>query len=217
MAKRDKKQPREPEQTAAEFYRLNTRAVEDLVTADESNAPEVSPAELRKYQGRRKLHVADWLKAVLIKWWLSGVVCYFFVWGLGLYVPNKLDLLVITGAALGFVKDLVENNIFRFYATVAGGNDRWMMCPRKGFVSLPINVVYAMLLVFCVSRTYDTLNTVWLGLRGPDAAVLGVGPILFGLFSTLWDLLFLAVKHGIQRIVHDARRKVDASKGEHHD
>ncbi len=211
MARGKKQPPREPEKTAAEFYHLHTQAVEDLVTADESNSPPVSREELRKYQ-RRRIHLSDWLKAVLLKAWFGGVVCYFIIWGLGVYIPNQLDLIVVAAVALGLVKDLLENNVFRFYAEKPGENDRWMMFPAKRFVTLPLNILYALLLVWCVVRTYDTINLVWTGLRGKGALILGVGPILFGLFIAGWDLLFLAVKRGAGRILEDAKQKAGARK-----
>ena len=183
------------------------------MTADEDNSPPVSKAELRKYQGRH-LHLSDWLKAVLLKAWFAGVVCYFIIWGLGAYLPSQLDLVLVTAVTLGLVKDLLENNVFRFYAPKAGENDRWMMFPWKGFVTLPLNVLYAALLVWCVVRTYDTVNLVWTGLRGENAGILGVGPILFGLFTAGWDLLFLAAKRLLGGMVEDAKRKAGKPGGE---
>ena len=51
MSKRKKGEPQKPEITKqADYYQLKTQAIEDLVTANESNSPEVSPEELRKYQ-----------------------------------------------------------------------------------------------------------------------------------------------------------------------
>ena len=46
--KQDREPVREPERDAADYYRLKTQAVEDLVTADESNSPVVSEAEPRR-------------------------------------------------------------------------------------------------------------------------------------------------------------------------
>ena len=207
MARSRKPDQREPDRSAADYYKLNVRAVEDLVTADESNSPPVSAKELRKYRGKRDIHLADWLKAVLIKSWFAGVVCYFILWGLGAFLPSQLDQLTVTAVALGLVTDLLQNPLLRFSASPAGANDRWMFWPRKGFISLPVHILYAALLVFCVVKTYESIN---LGLTALGAAdtLLGVGPILFGLFTAGWDLLFIALKKMLLRIVQDARRQV---------
>ena len=66
----------------ANYYKLKTKAVKDLVEADESNSPEVSEEELNKYRSGPKLNVADWVKLLLLKWWFAGAVCFFFIWGL---------------------------------------------------------------------------------------------------------------------------------------
>ena len=203
---------REEEKSAADYYKLNTRAVDDLVSASKENAPPVSAAELRKYRSGPRIKVADWVKAVLLKAWFAGMVCFFFLWGLGTYVSDQLDMLVIVGLALGFVKDLLENPIFRFYAKTPGGNDRWMMFPQKRYISLPLNVLYAFLLLFCVVTTYNGINGLLLmGSTARDNIPLGVGPILFGLFTMGWDMLFIGMKRLFKRILADAKNSARAS------
>lgn len=207
MAK--KKHPARPEKeerSAADYYRLNTKAVDDLVNATAENSPPVSREELKKYRAGGKLTIADWLKAVLIKAWFGGVVCYFVVWGLGIYVHDQLDLLLIAGIALGFVTDLITNNIFRFIAKPSGANDRWMVFPKKNYIFLPLNVLYALLLVFCVVTTYNAVNAAIIGVTGAKESLpLGVEPILFGTFTMAWDMLFLGFKRLGGRMVNDAK------------
>ena len=207
MAK--KKHPARPEKeerSAADYYKLNTKAVDDLVNATAENSPPVSREELKKYRAGGKLTIADWLKAVLIKAWFGGVVCYFVVWGLGIYVHDQLDLLLIAGIALGFVTDLITNNIFRFIAKPSGANDRWMMFPKKNYIFLPLNVLYALLLVFCVVTTYNAVNAAIIGVTGAKESLpLGVEPILFGTFTMAWDMLFLGFKRLGGRMVNDAK------------
>lgn len=204
-----KKPEKEPDRSAAEYYRLNTRAVEDLVTADVSNSPKVSRKELDKYRSGPKIHLSDWVKVILVKWWFAGAVCFFFLWGLGTVVPNRENQLIITGLGLGFVTDLLVNKIFRHYEKTPGGNNRWMMVTKKGFISLPLNVIYAFVLLACIVGTYNAVNAVWLAASGQqDTIPVGVGPILFGLFATVWDLIFLGMKQMLKRIISDADRQV---------
>lgn len=204
-----KKPEKEPDRSAAEYYRLNTRAVDDLVTADVSNSPKVSRKELDKYRSGPKIHLSDWVKVILVKWWFAGAVCFFFLWGLGTVVPNRENQLIITGLGLGFVTDLLVNKIFRYYEKTPGGNNRWMMVTKKGFISLPLNVIYAFVLLACIVGTYNAMNAVWLAASGQqDTIPVGVGPILFGLFATVWDLIFLGMKQMLKRIISDADRQV---------
>ena len=207
MAKRDKQPPEEERKSAAEYYKLNTRAVDDLVNATPENSPKVGEAELRKYRSGPKIRLSEWVKAVLIKIWFAGAVCFFFLWGLGLYVADQLDQLLILGLALGFVTDILVNNLFRFYAKTPGGNDRWMMFPKKAFITLPLNVLYAFLLLLCVVTTYNAINAALVAVTGTrDTVPLGVEPILFGVFTTAWDMLFLTMKRTAKRMLSDAKQ-----------
>ena len=117
------------EKTTADYYRLKTEAVEDLVTANEENSPPVSAAELRKYRSGPQIKLADWVKVLLLKFWTGGMICYFFIWGLSTFTLNQWDHLLVLGIALGTVTHLITNNILRFIAATPGLYDRWMMFP----------------------------------------------------------------------------------------
>ena len=211
MARKQKNPPREPDRSAAEYYKLNLKAVDDLVTADESNSPKVSEAELRRYRSGPKVRLSDTLKALLIKFWFNGATCFFFLWGLGTYLHSWLDQMAVLALALGAVNDLLTNNVFRFYAKTPGGNDRWMMFPQRAFYTLPLNVIYAGLLLLLDMMTYSAVNAAIIAVTGAVGTVpLGVGPILFGVFTTAWDTLLIKIKHTAQSVLADARR---ASKG----
>lgn len=207
MARKKNAPPREAEKTLSEYYRLNTRAVDDLVNADESNSPPVSAEELKKYRSGPRVTLADWAKALLIKCWFAGSVCFFFLWGLGIYVTDPWDQLLVLGVALGLVTDLLTNSLFRFYAKTPGANDRWMMFPQRRFITLPLNVLYAFAVLAGVVMTYQALNHLLIALSGArDTVPLGVGPILFGVFATAWDQLFILMKHTAGKMLRDARK-----------
>jgi len=207
MARRKQGAAPEKEKDAAAYYRLNTKAVEDLVTANPENSPKVSEAELRKYRSGPKIHLKDWVKTLLIKWWFNGAVCFFLYWGLAMLVPNWENQMLILGLGLGFVTDLMVNNIFRYYAKTPGANDRWMMFGKKGFASLPLNILYGYVLLACVIGTYNMVNVAIVSVTGAkDSVPLGVEPILFGLFTTGWDFLFLGIKRLFKRVLDDARQ-----------
>lgn len=198
MAKKRRPQAHEP---AEDYYKLKTQAVEDLVTADEENSPPVPKEELQKYHAGGKKGFPNWLKMGFIKFWFPASVCYFFFWGLSLYVPSMLDLLFITGLALGVVTDLLTNNVIRFFADTEGANDRYMMFPKKRFITLFQNIFYAFILLFLVYSTYIGVNKAYILLSGasPDTVFLGVEPILFGLFYLLYDALLTFGKNALAR------------------
>ncbi|MBQ6221163.1 MAG: hypothetical protein IJJ44_00930 [Solobacterium sp.] len=200
--KRHKKQIKPEIEKEVDYYDLKKGAIQDLVEADESNSPEVSEEELQKYRGRQKFKMAPWLVALLIKFWFAGAVCFFFIWGLGLYLADVLDTLVVTAIAMGMVTDLLTNNILRFFAKTEGENDRWIMVTKRGYISFVLNILYAALVVLCVYSLYAMINSAFAAaLNQPDRVVLGVEPILFGLFYLGFDLLFIYFKHHISNIL----------------
>ena len=209
MSRKRKDEPQQPEYTRqADYYKLNIKAIEDLVTADESNSPEVSPEELRRYQSGPKLRIADWAKMLFIKAWFPGCVCFFFLWGLGGMLGDQLDLLFVTGIALGVVTEMLTNNVLRFLAKTPGGNDRYMMFPQKTYATFPLNILYAFVVLFLVYTLYNVINLVIIRITGvTDTVPLGVGPILFGIFYLCFDTILIQFKHLIQDIVKGSRRK----------
>lgn len=206
---RRKEKEQQPEITRqADYYKLHTKAVEDLVTADASNSPEVSPEELRRYQSGLKLKVADWVKLLFIKAWFPGCVCFFFIWGLGGMLGDQLDLLVVTGIALGVVTELLTNNVLRFLEKKPGANSRYMMFPKKGYITFPLNILYAFVVLFLVYTLYNVINLVIIRITGvTDTVPLGVEPILFGLFYLGFDMMLIQGKHLILDIVRGARNR----------
>ncbi len=182
---------------AADFYKLHTQAVDDLVSADETNAPPVSEEELRRYGARKKHGIPNGVKICFIKFWFPAAVCYFFFWGLGGYVSSMLDLMFVTAIALGMVTDLLTNNVLRFFAETEGANDRWMMFPKKRYATFFLNILYAFVLLFMVFCIYTGINQILIALTAAPAGSvpLGVEPILFGAFYLLCDTALVAVKN----------------------
>ena len=218
MARR-KQKGQEPQRDEAikatsEYYRLNTKAVEDLITADESNSPRVSEEELNKYRGRTRKKLPQWLKVSLLKAWFAGSVCFFFMWGLGGYLADSLDLFFVTAIALGMVTDLLVNTILKYYAETDGANDRWMMIPRRGVAGFFLNIFYAFVVLGLVDMVYTAVNIAILSVtRQTDAVPFGVEPILFGLLYMGIDTGFIALKRLLGRILSDAKSKAGPQKG----
>ena len=211
MSKRKKKGSEKAEiERQSDYYKLKTKAVDDLVTADESNSPEVSREELNRYRSGPKLQVADWVKLLFIKGWFAGAVCFFFIWGLGGALASQWDLLFVTGFALGAVTDLLTNPVLRFFEKTPGDHSQWMMFPKKGFITLPLNIVYGYVILVFVFTIYTTVNAAAARITGDmERIVLSVEPVLFGVFCLGVDLLLLQVKHLLIRLFHGTAKKPD--------
>ena len=206
MSKKKKKGPEKAEiERQSDYYKLKTQAVDDLVNADESNSPEVSREELNRYRSGPKLHIEDWVKLLFIKGWFAGAVCFFFIWGLGGSVADQWDLLFVTGFALGTVTDLLTNPVLRFFEKTPGDHSRWMMFPKKGYITLPLNIIYGYVVLIAVFSIYSAINTIAANVTGNwDMVALGVEPVLFGVFCLGVDLLLLQVKHLVLRMTGGA-------------
>ncbi|MBQ6505177.1 MAG: hypothetical protein IJI57_14815 [Flexilinea sp.] len=206
MARKNKDwQTPEERKSAQDYYKLHSDAVNDLVSANEENSPVVSEAELRKYRSGSKIKLSETVKALLVKYWFNGAVCFFFFLGLGNYLRDLLDQLFVLGLAMGIFTDILVNNVLRFIAKPEGANDRWMMVPKKQLSSLFVNIAYAYVVLFFVYMFYNLVNTV---LQSFGGSVLSVEPLLFGLFYLGFDLLFIAMKKLMIRIIDDAKKKV---------
>ena len=197
-------------ETTAEYYDLKIDAVDKLVNA--KDAPEVTEAEIRKYTSKGKFHIPSWLKILFIKFWFSGAICYFFLWGLGLYLDN-LDLMVALAIGLGLVTDLMVNHVLHTFEPTPGAYDKWMMVPFRKFWTLFVNVLYAGVLLFCVMQAYNVINTILVGDVGTaESVAVGVEPLLFGLLYMGFDMLFITIKNTLVKIFRDAEKKVSGNK-----
>ena len=189
-------------------YELKSDAVDKLLKAEAGDVPEFSQEELKKYRSKGGIKIPQPLKVILLKAWFPGAVCYFILWGLGMYIYSLIDMLFVMGIVLGMVTDLLTNNVIRFVETTPGENDKWLMFPKKGMVSFFLNLVYALVLVICVYFLYSGINLLIVGIIGnPDTVPLGVEPVLYGVFCMGFDLLFVGCKNLLKQIISDAREK----------
>lgn len=188
-------------------YDLKSKAVDDLVNADSGETPKYSQEELNKYRSRSKIRISETVKVVFLKVWFPGAVCYFILWGLGMYISSLIDMLFVLGVALGMVTDLLENNVIRFIEKTPGANDKWLMVTKKGTPGFFLNLLYAFPILICVFMFYNVINTVLMAITGAvDTVPLGVEPVFFGVFYMAFDMLFIGAKHLLQKIIADARK-----------
>lgn len=187
-------------------YNLNSEAVETLAGADREEVPVYSQEELNRYRTPKGFYIPQWVKILLIKAWFAGAVCYFILWGLGMYVGNMLDMLFVLGAVQGMVNDVLVGSILRFMEKTPGENDQWLFFQKKGLGSFFGNIVYAYLVIFCVYTLYNVINMALGGLFDTtDVVYLGVEPILFGIFCTGFDMLFIWMKRLFRELVRNAK------------
>ncbi len=197
----------EKKRDAAEYYRLHPEAVDSLVNTTKENAPHYSQAELDKYRsGKTKWKLPETVKALLIKFWFYGAVCFFVFMGLGTYVQDQWDMLFIGAVVLGMVTDLLINHFLRFTEKMPGGSAKWMLVTKRGAIGFFMNLLYGFVLMAAVVTLYNLVNMALISVFGATQ-MLGVEPLLFGIFATLADMGCIFVKRTLVKIVEDAKKK----------
>ena len=197
MAKNKKNPPANTEKSK-DYYKLNTNAVDRLVNAEKKDYPKDKKLKdpAKQYRSGFLDRIPASVKALFIKFWFNGSVCYFIFWGLGLYLNDFLDMIVVLSVVLGMVTDILTNNALRFVETLPGENNRWMMFTKKKYWTFIANILYAFVVLFFVIWLYEVIK-------------IGVEPILFGIFYMLFDLLFIGMKNLMKTIINDAKDKVN--------
>ena len=195
------------------YYDLKTDAVDRLVNANEQNSPEVSDKEIEKISGRKRFSIPNIIKVLLIKWWFSGAICFFFYFGLGTYLKDTLDQMFVLGAAMGILTDLLTNHMLTFIEKTERQNDRYKMVTVRKFWSLFLNIPYAFVILACVVYLYNLINVLAINIKGiEDTVALPVEPVLFGLFWLGFDLLFIGMKRLLTSIFRDAAKTARGSR-----
>lgn len=191
MSKKKNKINPDPEK---DYYRLNTNAVERLVKADKTTAKKVSDKELNKYKSSKLDNIPVWAKALFIKFWFAGTSCFFFYWGLAMYMNSWLDQMFVFGLGLGIVTDILLNSILRFLSTGDKEYYPYMMFSSKKYWTFVANIVYAYCLLFLTICFYRIIS-------------LNVEPILFGIVYTAIDMFMIKGKDLILGYFQNMRKK----------
>lgn len=210
MAKKKVNNNHTPEKkSSADYYKLKTDAVDRLVNAEKKTYDKTKGDPGKQYRSKGFLDkIPSWVKALFIKFWFNGAICFFIFWGLGLYVTSMLDMIFVLAVVMGMVTDILVNNAFRFLATYEGQNDKWMMFPKKKYWTFVANILYAFPVLVGVIWFYNVYNIVLNMIKGTEGEMyLGVEPIVFGLSYMAIDMLFITMKHTMIKIISDAKQK----------
>ena len=228
MSKKKKKQDKET--TIENFYDLKVNEVDELVSilkGDETSSEKEITTDIKEITGeevkgkseraknfdpykRDKLAMLPtWLKAIFIKWWFAGCVCYFIMWGLGELLTNEFDFVraIFLGLIMGMVVDLLVNPSFRYLDSDRKEYDNYMMFPFpfKQFWTFFANMIYYVIVVVIVYISYRGLNQ--LIMLANDDWFVGVEPLLFGTICVIIDMAFIGIKDLIVYLVKRHKNK----------
>ena len=187
-----KKKNKEIPQAERDYYKLKTDAVDRLAKANQGEARQVSEKELNQYKSSKLGMIPIWAKALFIKFWFAGAICFFFYWGLAMYLGSWLDQMFVFGLGLGIVTDLLTNNVLKFLSSSDKEYYPYMMFTSGKYWTFVANILYAFVLLGCTIMVYRLLN-------------INVEPIFFGIVYTAFDMLFIKIKELILTKIHPQR------------
>ena len=192
------------ETTIEDFYDLRVDKVEELVAAlkgeDTSDYGEVSmniseitgdgknsSKEFNPYRTDFLARVPVFIKALFVKWWFAGVVCFFVNMGLGVYVAPA-DLIILDGIFLGLIVDVLVNPLFRFMETDKREYNAYMLFPfpLKAYWTFFTNVLYYVAVAVIVNFIYLFINEFMFSLA--------IEPLSWALIVLAVDMVFIGIK-----------------------
>lgn len=229
MAKKDKKKFQES--TIENYYDLKVDKVDELVAAlkddsaqfddeismDIADCTGAETSDTVTKRGKRKQfdpyktdflsRIPTWIKALFVKFWFAGVVCYFILGGIGI---QDLDGILIVGIVLGLVVDVLVNPLFRYMETDRKEYNAYMMFPFpfKAFWTFFANMVYYVIILIFVNLGYFGINQLVNSIKSTsEIYYVGVEPLLFGVLAVAVDMAFIGIKDLIVFIVKKSRKK----------
>ena len=208
MSKKQKTQKQQNAESAS--YKLNTKAVDRLVNADKKTYPNTKADPGKQYRSKGFIdRIPEPIKALFIKFWFNGAVCFFIGFGLAGFLKDTLDLIVVLGVVIGIVTDILVNNTFHFFAITPGSNNKWMMFPQKKFWTFFANVAYSVVVVFLVAWIYDLLILAFTSIGVTNVLGIGLGfePVSFGVLCVAVDMVFIGFKNLFIKIINEAKEK----------
>lgn len=195
-------------ENTASYYDLKKDAVNDLVDALKNDQSEQitngiekkdQAQEFNPYSVDKLAKVPTWIKALFVKFWFAGAICYFCLWGLGNYINSQLDLVFLTGIVMGLITDLIINNAFLYFQSDKREYEKYMFITVSGKKIWPIfaNIILGIVEQFGIIGIYSLINS---QIDNPSKT-LGVEPILYGLFFVLIDMALISIKNLIQKLI----------------
>ncbi len=168
--------------------------------------------QFNPYKLDRLSRVPTWIKALVIKFWFAGMVCYIIGMGLGSIITNDENRIILTGVVLGIVVDVLVNPAMRYFQSSDNEYDAYMMFPFpfKKYWTFLTNVIYYVAVSFVVTYMYQGINLLIDVINGTAASSninVGVEPLLYGVFTVIADMAFIGIKDLIVYLVKKKKAK----------
>jgi hypothetical protein len=194
-------------------YDLKAEAIDDLAAALKEDPAKPTKTETnipKPYKVDKLANIPTWIKAMFVKFWVAGAICYFGYWGMGISVPSTLDLIVLVGVLIGIINYLLVNPAFLYFESDKKEYHAYLILPLSGkkYWTLFVHVAYGLIVNFAVFGIYTLINIAFVQMRDlPEGTItLGVEPLLYGLFFLLIDMFFVSCKNLLVKAIRIGKR-----------
>lgn len=225
------KNKKKPEDKISDYYDLKLGEIDALVAAlkegkvDGEEKPltmdiaEITGEDTSKLSEKKRYFdpyhhdfissIPVWVKALFIKWWFAGMVVYFVTLGLGVYIPNELDRIVLGGVVYGLVNELLVNPLFRMMETDRKEYNPYMLFPFpiKQYWTFFANIIYYVFVYYAAAMTIEGINILVVLIRGVDEATLPAEPLFMGVCCVLADMVVIGIKDLIVHLVKKSKKE----------
>ena len=171
---------------------MNSRYHDDELLQDEEELVQ----EMKQYNKGFLNKVPYSIKAILIKYWFYGAVCFFSLMG---FIGNiGENAALISGLIAGAIFDVACYNILEMIDSDNSKAKYYMMYKSKKIYSVLINVVYQVV-VFLIAMTI--ISTVVATYEDPVNNWFLQEPLSIALVLTAIDAIFLLIKNLLVKLL----------------
>ena len=141
------------------------------------------------------------VKALFVKWWFAGVVCFFVNMGLGIYISATADLILFDGIFLGLVVDVLVNPLYRFMESDRREFNNYTMFPfpLKAYWTFFTNVLYYIGVAILVNFVYNFINDYMFSLN--------IEPLSWALIVVAVDMVFIGIKDLVVYLIKKRKKE----------
>ena len=149
-----------------------------------------------------------WIKAIFIKYWFYGAVCFFVGMGLGNLGVKDFIYVLVAGLISGALNDIACGNILLMMDSDKNESSNFMIYKKKTIWSLLINILYAILIYFLAGL----FNYAIISLYTDPTIWFLQEPLSQALVLTLFDGVFLTFKYLIRVMIRKNKIRKEINK-----
>lgn len=143
------------------------------------------------------------IKAIILKYWFFGAICFFVFIGTGMFVGSNFDLLLIGGLVSGAIFDIACHNVLNIIDKDDQAKYYMFFRKEKCWYSIFINVAYHIILFLAFGYTISAFKAI----TGTEENWFLREPFSQALLLSIYDALFMLIKNFVVDFIKRAMSK----------